>query len=154
MQPKLLLILLLVLISIPLLSEKYSRISEGSNESAHCSPQNKDLDVHENFRMSAYCPHDTFVKKHHCPQCNNSEDALNFSIKYRVGYYKTNKNTVIFGDPTFTVQGNFCVSSPTKAFTCTINTRHCKHLGNECVSRHSTSNGHLFYRQIQCYDLF
>ncbi len=101
---------------------------------------------------SGECPHGTFVMKHLCSTCQNNADALAFSKERnaRGKRFHTNKNSVIFGSPNFSTQGNLCVSSFAKIVTCTVNTGHCVTLGNRCKSEHSVQNGHLYFNDIEC----
>ncbi len=96
------------------------------------------------------CPHSRFIWKHLCNWCRSDNDALAFSKERRVGGDRTNRNTVIMGNPTFSSDGHYCRNSETKVVSCTISTGYCTTHGNLCITKHDLSNGHLYYRDIQC----
>ncbi|QQP40290.1 Uncharacterized protein FKW44_014285 [Caligus rogercresseyi] len=100
------------------------------------------------------CPHEMFVNKHLCVDCNSIQEALAFSRR-RQAYGGTNVNTVFFGSSQFESKQahgeSVCVNTtPLKAVKCTINTNHCFELGQNCHGEHAVSNGHLFYQAIRC----
>ena len=105
----------------------------------------------ENRELTNYspnCPHPAFSRKHHCSHCRTEQDALAFSRQRD----DTNVNTVVFGDPQFKIEDEYCISTGTKVVKCTLNTGFCRTLGNVCETRHSTGNGHMFYTEIYCDD--
>ena len=96
--------------------------------------------------FNSNCPHPSFSRKHLCNHCQNEQDALEFS-RHR---QDTNVNHVFFGSPNFKVEDGYCVNEPVTAYQCTLKTGYCRFLGNQCQGKHSTSYGHLFYRQVEC----
>ena len=100
------------------------------------------------------CPHPDFLKKHVCTTCKTGEDCLVFSRK-RNRRATANKNTVLLQEPNFKLDKRYAREScrnidPVKIMTCTLNTGFCKIEGEQCYTRHATSNGHLFYREVKC----
>ena len=123
----------------------------GTNDNDPTLSFHRWLDVQEKKLKSNGCPHPTFVLKHLCKDCNTNQDALDFSKERRIGRYKTNKNSVVFGSPGYKFDGGEdCVSDPVKIVTCTLNTGHCVENGHNCICKHSNRNGHLFYQDIRC----
>jgi len=101
------------------------------------------------------CPHPNFVAKHLCLDCLTEEDALEFS-RDRNRIQATAVNTVFFGNSSFTSVSpksteQLCENDvPLLTYNCNIQRNECRLVGNECKGKHSTDNGHLFYKEVKC----
>ena len=103
------------------------------------------------------CPHYLYNFKHFCNSKEGCTDYKQVTPKrnaYNKGQYKTNVNTVLVGDLSysdFKIQGGKCVNTkPLKAYECNAKTGKCKSMGDGCTTYHDMKSGHLFYKEMKC----
>jgi len=107
-------------------------------------------------------PHPAFLSKHFEQDCYGEKEALEKSHRRFVRFGGTQENTVLcaqgraaesFGWFLMTKQGESVCSNVEPipiVYTCTSYNKKCRHKGKHCITDHSSSNGHLFYRDIMC----
>jgi hypothetical protein len=94
------------------------------------------------------CPHPSFVTKHVCVGCSTEKEALELSNQRKK---KFNKNTVLMGNPSFKMVDGMCVNAePVPVYNCMRRQGTCQRAGKKCTTKHDTTTGHLFYREVKC----
>ena len=102
------------------------------------------------YHQPKTCPHPAFTRKHHCPHCQNEEDALEFSSPRS---HETGRNSVLAGTMiNFQIndRGHCQNENLGVVYECNLQMGYCRLEGEQCTTYHHPGNGHMYYQRTKC----